>query len=98
MSGVVRTFSEVAMDARTLIEIKRELEAATTLRSELWHDLSRGADPEKAAEIARLNAEIEALWGEARAAQNRERFGDPAAIQKRARAEERLERDLRRVA
>lgn len=83
---------------RNLIEIKRELEAATSQRSELWHELSRGADPEKAAEIARLNERIEALWCEARAAQNRERFGDPAEIQKRARAEERLERDLRRVA
>jgi hypothetical protein len=86
------------METRTLTQIKRELEAATTLRSELWNALSRGADPEKAAEIARLNERIEALWSEARAAQNRERFGSQAEIQKRARAEERLERDLRRVA
>lgn len=86
------------MNTRNLIEIKRELEAATVQRSELWQELSRGADPGKAAEIARLNERIEALWGEARAAQNRKRFGDPAEIQKRARAEERLERDLRRVA
>ncbi len=86
------------MNSRSLSEIKRELEAATSQRSELWHELSRGADPDKVAEIARLNERIEALWSEARAAQNRERFGDPAEIQKRARAEERLERDLRRVA
>jgi hypothetical protein len=86
------------METRTLTQIKRELEAATTLRSELWNALSRGADPEKAAEIAALNERIEALWSEARAAQNRERFGSQAEIQKRARAEERLERDLRRVA
>lgn len=86
------------MGTRTLTEIKRELDAATVRRSELWHELSRGADAEKAAEIDRLNQLIESLWSEARAAQNRERFGSQAEIQKRARAEERLERDLRRVA
>jgi len=86
------------MDTRTLIEIKRELEAATSQRSELWQELSRGADADKAAEITRLNERIEALWSEARAAQNRKRFGDPDEILKRARAEARLERELGRVA
>jgi hypothetical protein len=98
MSENAETFSRVMMETRTLTEIKRELDAATVQRSELWHELSRGADPEKAAEVSRLNERIESLWSEARAAQNRERFGPQAAIQKRARAEERLERDLRRVA
>ncbi len=86
------------MNVRNYVEIKRELEAATVRRSELWQELSRGADPEKVAQIGRLNERIEILWSEARAAQNRALFGDPAQIQKRARAEERLERDLRRVA
>lgn len=86
------------METRTLTQIKQELDAATTLRAELWHEISRAADSAKAAEIARLNERIEALWSEARAAQNRERFGAQADIHKRARAEERLERDLRRVA
>lgn len=98
MSELGRTFSRLAMETRTLTEIKHELEAATALRSEFWQELSRGADSEKAAEISRLNERIESLWSEARAAQNRERFGSQAEIQKRARAEERLERDLRRVA
>ncbi len=86
------------MEQRTLNEIKRELEAATARRTEVWHELSTEADAAKAAEVAQLNERIEALWSEARAAQNRERFGPQTEILKRARAEERLERDLARVA
>ena len=86
------------MKIRTLIQIKRELDEATARRADLWHELSLAADSEKAAEVARLNEHIESLWSEARAAQNRERFGSQDEILKRARAEERLERDLRRVA
>ena len=86
------------MENRTPTQIKRELQDASERRTELWHELSLAADPEKTAEIGRLNDLIEALWTEARAVTNRDRFGDPAAIIKRARAEERLERDLQKVA
>ena len=89
---------ESAMENRTLTDIKRELEAATETRSVLWHDLSNGSDPEKSAEVARLTQRIEALWDEARAAKNRARFGESATVLRRARAEERLERDLAKVA
>lgn len=86
------------MDSRTLSEIKRELDDATEQRRVLWHELSLAADPVKTAEVARLNEQIEALWHEARAARNRARFGPKESIVKRARAEERLERDLAKVA
>jgi hypothetical protein len=86
------------MEPRSLSEIKRELEAATERRTALWQELSIAADPEKKAEVARLNERIEALWTEARAARNRQRFGPKERIVARARAEERLERDLAKVA
>jgi hypothetical protein len=83
---------------RTPIEIGRDIEAATALRAGLWHELSNGHDPTKTAEVARLNGRIEELWSEYRAARNRDRFGTKERIVARARAEERLERDLARVA
>lgn len=86
------------MSTRTLTEIKRELEQATERRITLWHELSLAADEDKAAEVARLTERIERLWDEARAARTRERFGEQAAIIKRARAEERLDRELAKVA
>ncbi len=84
------------MESRTLTDIKSELQRLTEERTELWHGLSHGHDPEKAAAIVALNARIEALWGEARAASNRARFGPQKDVLARARAEERLERDLAR--
>jgi hypothetical protein len=86
------------MENRTLTDIRQELQAATERRAELWHELSNGSDPEKAAEVARLSERIEALWSEARAAKNRARWGESDAVLRRARAEERLERDLAKVA
>lgn len=83
---------------RTLPEIKRELDALSERRRELWKELSRGADEAKSAEVARLNARIEELWHEARVVKSRMRFGDPGAIIARARAEERLEREFAKVA
>ena len=41
---------------------------------------------------------IESLWQEARIARNRVRFGEPTDIVRRARADERLVRDLAKVA
>ncbi len=86
------------MEQRNLDDIKIELQQLTERRTELWHVLSNGHDAETAAEIAELNARIEGLWGEARAAKNRARFGPEQDVLARARAEERLERDLARVA
>lgn len=83
---------------RTLTEIKQELDALTERRTVLWRELSAGADEDKSAEVARLNEAIETLWNEARLVRNRLRFGDPTAIIRRARAEERLERDYAKVA
>ena len=91
-------FFLVEMESRTFIDIKRELDAAIERRTALWHELSLTSNTETAGEIALLNERIETLWSEARAARNRERFGSQDTILKRARAEERLERDLRRVA
>ena len=83
---------------RTLADIKRELDQATEHRTALWQELGGGADPQRSAEIARLNALIESLWHEARIARNRVRFGEPTDIVRRARADERLVRDLAKVA
>jgi hypothetical protein len=83
---------------RTLNEIKQELQEATARRADLWKELGAGADEEKSAEVARLNERIEELWQQARVAANRARFGDQGLIIRRARAEERLERDLAKVA
>ena len=84
---------------RTLTDIKNELAEATERRTELWKRLSgAGADTELSAEIAALSARIEALWQEARTAKTRTRFGGQEAIIARARADERLERELARVA
>jgi hypothetical protein len=83
---------------RTLNDIKRELDQAAERRTELWKQLATGADEEKSAEIARLGVLIEALWQEARVAKNHLRFGDQDEIIRRARADERLERDLAKVA
>lgn len=86
------------MEIRSLSQIMVELDELTERRTAIWHDLSEGHDPKKAAEIVALNARIEALWSESRAAKNRARFGSQKEILTRARAEERLERDLAKVA
>jgi hypothetical protein len=76
----------------TLTEIHTEIERASERRTELYRLLSQGHDPETAAELKELNGRLEALWNEHRALRARLRFGDPEAIVKRARLEERLER------
>jgi hypothetical protein len=82
---------------RTLTDIRRELEDAIERRAELWDDLSRGGDGTKSAEAAALSKRIEDLWAESRTARARVRFGDPELIVSRARAEDRLDRESRRL-
>jgi hypothetical protein len=78
--------------------IKAELEQAVARRSALWHELGEGGhDPAKSAEAAALSEQIDALWAEARALKARAVWGDSDVIRARARAEERLERDSRRL-
>jgi hypothetical protein len=82
---------------RTIEHIRDELERATERRAELWHELGDGVDPAKSAEAAELSQRIDELWAEARAFKAHDRFGPSDAIRARARAEERLERDSRRL-
>ena len=82
---------------RTIQHIRDELERATKRRAELWHELGDGVDPAKSAEAAELSERIDELWAEARALKAYDRFGPSDAIRARARAEERLERDSRRL-
>jgi predicted nuclease with TOPRIM domain len=77
---------------RTTNEIREELDQAIARRAELWNRLS-----ETSAELAGLSKIIDELWGEFRTAEARKRFGSPELIHARARTEERLERDSRRV-
>ena len=76
----------------TLNEIHTEIDRASERRAELYRLLSEGHNPELAAELHQLNDRLEKLWDEHRAVRARLRFGDPQAIVKRARLEERLER------
>jgi hypothetical protein len=82
---------------RTIENIRDELERATERRAELWHELGDGVDPAKSAEAAELSERIDELWAEARALRAYDRFGPSEAIRARARAEERLERDSRKL-
>jgi len=82
---------------RTLKHIREELERAVERRAELWHELGDGIDPAKSAEAAELSTRIDELWAEARALRAYARFGPSDEIRARARAEERLERDSRRL-
>ena len=82
---------------RTIEDIRKELARAVERRAELWHDMNDGVDPAKSAEAAELSEQIDELWAEARALRAHDRFGPSDAIRARARAEERLERDSRRL-
>ena len=73
-------------------EIHDEIERVSEERTELWHDLSHGFDPEIVAQIKRLDARLEELWDEHRSLKAALRFGDRDHIVARARIEERLER------
>ena len=76
----------------TLTEIHTEIERASERRAELYRLLAQGHDPATAAELKELNERLDELWNDHRALRARMRFGDPEAIVKRARLEERLER------
>ena len=82
---------------RTIHDIRDELEQAVERRAELWHELGYGVNPAKSAEAAELSHTIDELWAEARALKAFSTFGPSDAIRARARAEERLERDSRRL-
>lgn len=82
---------------RTLTDIRRELDDVIERRAELWEDLSEQHDSAKVAEAARLSERIEDLWAESRSARARLRFGAPDLIIARARAEDRLEREAKRL-
>lgn len=82
---------------RTITDIRDELERAVERRAELWHELNNGVDPTKSAEAAELSNKIDELWAESRALRAYHRFGPSDEIRARARAEERLERDSRRL-
>ena len=77
---------------RTFEDIHEEIERLSEERTELWHRLSDGQDPDVQAEIRTLDARLDGLWEEQRALRARLRFGDREKIVARARVEERLER------
>ncbi len=82
---------------RTMNDIRDELERAVERRAQLWHELNGGVDPSKSSQAAELSEKIDELWAEARALRAFDRFGPSDEIRARARAEERLERDSRRL-
>ena len=82
---------------RTQAEIRTELEGAIARRAELWDALNEGHDPAKSAEAAQISAHIEELWSEYRNVRARLRHGPVERIHARARAEERLEREAKRL-
>jgi hypothetical protein len=80
------------MTTRALTEIHARIDRASEQRLTLWNRLSQEHDPELAAELKQLDAELDRLWDEHRAIRARLRFGDRDKIVARARVEERLER------
>jgi hypothetical protein len=77
---------------RTPADIHTEIAQASEQRAELWQELGRGYDAAVAADLARMNERLQALWEELRSTRAQLRFGDRTRIVARARAEERLER------
>ena len=76
----------------TFAEIHQEIEKLSEERAGLYHQLSTEYDAAIAADIRRLDRELDRLWDELRALRARVRFGDRNQIGARARVEERLER------
>jgi hypothetical protein len=76
----------------TLTEIHEEIDQTSERRTELWHVLSQGHDPNAAQELKRLSERLDHLWDEERTLKAELRFGDRSHIVARARVEERLER------
>jgi multidrug resistance efflux pump len=81
---------------RRLRVVRRQLAAATDRRSELWREHGDGSDSAFAAEVARLSDRIDTLWAETRILMAEIRNGARADIIAKARAAERVERDLTR--
>jgi hypothetical protein len=75
-----------------LANIRLEIERKSERRADLWHKLAQGHDPEIAAELKRLDDELDALWDQQRQERARLVFGERDRIIVRARLEERLER------
>jgi outer membrane murein-binding lipoprotein Lpp len=82
---------------RTIKDIRADLDRAIERRAQLWEELAGGVDPAKSSEAAELTKKIDDLWAEARALKAHERFGPSEIIRARARAEERLDREARRL-
>jgi hypothetical protein len=76
----------------TIENIHAQIDDLSERRTELWHLLSEGRDPELAEELKQLEARLEELWGAHRMERARLRFGERDEIVRRARAEERLDR------
>lgn len=72
--------------------IHEQIDELSAQRSDLWHSLSQGRNPEIVEQIKVLDERLDALWSQHRAERARIRFGEREQIVKRARAEERLER------
>jgi hypothetical protein len=94
MTGGREAFNPVM---RTIENIRADLDRAIERRAQLWEELAAGVDPAKSAEVAELTQKIDALWAEARALKAYERFGPSEIIRARARTEERLDREARRL-
>jgi hypothetical protein len=76
----------------TITEIHKEIEEVSERRTDLWHELSQGHNPDAAAELKSLSEHLDRLWDEERTLKAALRFGDREHIVARARVEERLER------
>jgi hypothetical protein len=81
---------------KRLRAVKLELGQATARRTALWLEQTEATDPTAALEVGWLSERIEALWSEARQLAAEIRSGPRAEIIARARAAERVERDLGR--
>jgi hypothetical protein len=92
-----RALAALRVMMRTLDDIRREIEQSVERRAELYDALAESHDAARADEAAQLTARIAELWDEARLARVRDRFGAPDLIIARARAEERLDRESRRL-
>jgi capsular polysaccharide biosynthesis protein len=48
----------------TLTQIHKEIEETSEQRTELWHVLSQGHNPDAAAELKSLSEKLDRLWDE----------------------------------
>jgi hypothetical protein len=81
---------------RQLRAVKHELARLTARRTALWHEQSDAPDPRTALEVAWVSERIETLWAEERRLAAEIRSGPRTEIIARARAADRVERDLGR--